>query len=64
MENARNRATNFCRAVTTDHKREMNTGPRVEQLQGVDMGAPAGGAWVCRRGERQARTNPERSDVP
>lgn len=64
MGNARNRATNFCRAVTTDHKREMNTGPRVKQLQGVDVGASDGEAWVRGSGERQARTNPERSAVP
>ena len=63
LENARIRATNFCKAVTMDHKGEMTTGPRVKQLQGVDVGTPIGGAWVCGSGERQARTNPGRAGV-
>ena len=64
LENARNRATNFCRAATTNHKGEMTTGPRAKQLQGVDVGTPTRGAWVCGSGERQARTNPGRAGVP
>ena len=64
LENTREGATNCCRAVTRGHKGEVTTGPGAKHLQGVEVGTPAGGAQVCRSGERLARTNPERVYVP